>query len=361
VASVTSLCRSLATRHEVCLLTGDGPLHPDVRRLDGLMRLRVEPLGPYWLANWSPRFAAACRDEASRADVVHDHGVWLHSNWSSGRAALAAGRPLVRSPRGMLSPWALSRSRLRKSVLWRWRESQLFERSHIHATSDLEASELFALGIRGPITVIPNGVDTEGEFAALRVADAGLTEATGRRRVIFLSRLHPKKGLDLLQKAWAALPRDTAAELVVAGDGDASTTSALAAWTKSQAGPPARAVGLVQGEEKLRLLSGAFLLVLPSSSENYGMAVAEALASGTPVITTTATPWTDLAARRCGWTVEPTLPALSAALRTALALDDNAHAEMRTQARRFIEDEHSLTATAVRFEAFYGSLIRSAG
>jgi glycosyltransferase involved in cell wall biosynthesis len=359
VASVTSLCRSLATRHEVCLLTGDGPLHPDVRRLDGLVRLRVEPLGPYWLANWSARFAAACGEEASRADVVHDHGVWLHSNWASGTAALAAVRPLVRSPRGMLSPWALSRSRIRKAILWKWRESHLFERSHVHATSTLEASELLALGVRAPIAVIPNGVDTEGEFAALRVAKARATAAKGRRRVVFLSRLHPKKGLDLLQQSWEGLPRDTAAELIVAGDGDASTTSALAAWTKTQTGPPARAVGLVHGEEKLRLLSAAFLLVLPSRSENYGMAVAEALASGTPVNTTTATPGPDLAARGCGWTVEPTLPALSAALRTALALDDNAHAEMRTKARRFIEDEHSLAATAARFDALYGSLTRS--
>lgn len=354
MASVTSLCRSLAQRHEVCLLTGDGPLHPDVRRLEGLVRLRVEPLGPYWLANWSARFAAACREEASRADVVHDHGVWLHPNWASGSGALGAGRPLVRSPRGMLSPWALSRSRLRKRLLWTLRESRLFERSHVHATSALEASELLALGVRAPVTVVPNGVDTEGEFAAPRVAPRGEP-----RRVVFLARLHPKKGLDLLQQAWAALPGETAAELIVAGDGDASTTTTLAEWTKTQSGPPARAVGLVHGGEKLRLLSSAFLLVLPSRSENYGMAVAEALASGTPVVTTTATPWTDLAARGCGWTVEPTLPALSAALRTALAMDDNAHAEMRTKARRFIEDEHSLKATEARFEALYRSLTRS--
>jgi glycosyltransferase involved in cell wall biosynthesis len=359
VASVTSLCRSLADRHEVCLLTGHGRLHPEVRRLEGLVRVRVERLGPYALAHWSRRFAAACREEAARADVVHDHGVWLHSNWASGEAALRAGRPLVRSPRGMLSPWALSRARFRKRVLWSLRESRLFERSQVHATSDLEASELRALGVRAPISVIANGVDTEEEFAILRVTEARHTGTTGLRRVVFLSRLHPKKGLDLLQQAWAALPCETAAELVVAGEGDAPTTAALETWTKTQPGPPARAVGLVHGDEKVRLLAGAFLLVLPSRSENYGMAVAEALGAGTPVITTTATPWADLSARGCGWTVEPTLPTLSAALRTALAIDDNAHAEMRRRARRFIEDEHSLAATAVRFEALYGALVRS--
>jgi glycosyltransferase involved in cell wall biosynthesis len=360
VASVTSLCRALAQGHDVCLLTGDGPLHPDVRRLEGSVRLRVERLGPYKLAHWSPHFAAACREEAARADVVHDHGVWLHTNWASAAAARDARRPLVRSPRGMLSPWALSRSRLRKRLLWSLRESRLIDGATVHATSGLEERELRALGVTAPIAVIGNGVDTEGEYSASRIEAAyKLVEGQGRKRVVFLARLHPKKGLDLLQQAWAALPRDAAVDLVVAGDADKASTNALTSWTKTQLGPPARYIGSVEGQEKLRLLSGAFVLVLPSRSENYGMAVAEALAAGTPVITTTATPWTDLDGRGCGWTIEPTLPALAAALQRALTIDDNAHAAMRQNARRYIEAEHSLAATTARFESLYASLIRN--
>jgi glycosyltransferase involved in cell wall biosynthesis len=357
-ASVTALCRALAPRHEVCLLTGDGPLHADVRALAGTVRVRVEPLGPYAFAHWSPRFAAACREEAARAEVVHDHGVWLHTNWSSAAAALGADRPLVRSPRGMLSPWALSRSRLRKGVLWRLRERSNFERaSTVHATSALEQAELRALGIEAPIACIGNGIDTEGSFARSRLQALKLPlEAGERRRVVFLSRLDVKKGLDLLQDAWAALPSPLPVELLVAGSGDASMAARVRRWAQTQGGPPARYVGAVEGDAKFKLLANAFLFVLPSRSENYGMVVAEALAAGTPVVTTDRTPWTNLAARGCGWTIEPTVAALATALREALALDEDARARMGQSARQLIESEHSLAATAGCFEDLYASL-----
>jgi glycosyltransferase involved in cell wall biosynthesis len=358
VASVTGLCRALARRHEVCLLTGEGSLHPDVRRLADVVRLRVEPLGPYSLAHWSRRFASACAEEAGRADLVHDHGVWLQTNWASAAAARRATRPLVRSPRGMLSPWALGRSRLRKAVLWRLRERSLFQRAAaVHATSALEAAELTALGIRTPIACIPNGVDTDGEYALASVERLREAEPSAPRRVVFLSRLHPKKGLDLLQSAWEALPPEPSTELVIAGGGDAAAQAAVAQWTRRQRGPRARWIGAVGGDAKRRLLANAFVVVLPSRSENYGMVVAEALAAGTPVIASTATPWTSLSARGCGWTVASDVPSLAAALREALSIDDNARARMGRQAREFVEREHSLAAAAGRFEDLYASLV----
>jgi glycosyltransferase involved in cell wall biosynthesis len=358
VASVTGLCRALAHRHDACLLTGEGPLHPDVRRLADVLRLRVEPLGPYPLAHWSRRFAAACAEEAARADLVHDHGVWLHTNWASAAAARSAARPLVRSPRGMLSPWALGRGRLRKALLWRLRERSLFQRAAaVHATSALEEAELTALGIAAPIACIPNGVDTDGEYATASLERLRETDPSAPRRVVFLSRLHPKKGLDLLQAAWEGLPASPKVELLIAGGGDAAAEAAVAQWTRQQGGPHARWIGPVGGEAKLRLLANAFLVVLPSRSENYGMVVAEALAAGTPVITSTATPWNSLDARGCGWTVAPDAQSLAAALREALSIDDNARARMAHEAREFVEREHSLAAAAGRFEDLYASLV----
>jgi glycosyltransferase involved in cell wall biosynthesis len=258
----------------------------------------------------------------------------------------------------MLSPWSLSRSRALKKVLWVLKEARSFrEASLVHATSALEETELRVLGLGAPIAVVSNGVDTEGEYAASRVADARSSVDSGaRRRILFLSRLHPKKGLDLLQQAWSTLPPNLAVELVIAGHGEAGAISAVEHWTASQAGPPARYVGLLVGDEKVKALASAFLLVLPSRSENYGMAVAEALAAGTPVITTTATPWMDLADRGCGWTIEPTLEALTETLSRALAIEDHTHARMRHHARIFIEDNHSLTVMASQFEALYGTL-----
>jgi len=366
VASVTSLCRELASRgHEVCLLTGEGPLHPAVEKLADHVRVRLARLGPYRLAHWSKEFRRACREEARWADIVHDHGVWLYTDWSSAGAAAEAARPLVRSPRGMLSPWALSRSKLRKRLLWALIERRLFAGAAVvHATSELEEREIKSLGLACRVAVVPNGIDTEVEYALERVLAARDAEAFGsgsRRRIVFLSRLHPKKGLDLLQEAWATFPGDLPAELLIAGAGDEDCVADLRSWIERQPGPPVRYLGPVHGDEKLRLLASAWAFVLPSRSENYGMAVAEALACGTPVLTTTETPWKELPARGCGWIVPPRAPELIVALREALAVGENAHTGMRERARLYIEAEHSLRATGARFEAIYSDLAGGRG
>ena len=132
-----------------------------------------------------------------------------------------AGRPVVRSPRGTLSTWALRRSRVRKRLIWNLIERRLFDEARlVHATSEMEERDVKQLGIAARTVVIPNGIDLEGEYSTSRIARArrmGIPEADGRRVVLFLSRIHPKKGLDLLYRAWAELPAHLPALLLVAG------------------------------------------------------------------------------------------------------------------------------------------------
>lgn len=358
VASVTSLCLRLAARgHDVTLLTGAGPLHSAVLDLQPRVRVRTESLGPYAVGHWSRTFRAACLEEASRADLVHDHGVWLHTNWSSIRMAGRARRPVVRSPRGMLSPWALRRSRWLKLLLWNMTERRLFDQaSLVHLTSDLEEYELRRLGIRARTVVIPNGLDLDGEFAASRIAEArtaGIPEVVGRRVVLFLSRIHPKKGLDLLCRVWAGLPPHLPVLLLVAGPGDEAYVAELRRWLAEQAGPPAQYVGPVTGDRKLALLSSAWLMALPSRSENYGMVVAEALACGTPVLTTTEMPWAEVEAAGCGWVIAPQADHLARVLHQALGLSSEDHEPMRARARMLIERFHSVDGAVARMEESY--------
>lgn len=327
-----------------------------VQDLRSVAEVVTARLGPYGLANYSRAFAQVAAAQAARADVVHVHGAWLHPNWAATRAALRQGKPVVRSPRGMLSEWGLRRSPVAKRLVWLIHERRQFARSHlIHATSEQEATEVRRVGLRNPIAVIVNGLDLRRHVASERLAATGA--ATGRldspRRVLFLSRIHPKKGLDLLLSVWSSLPPDMPARLLIAGTASPGAAESLARTLRVLPGPPAEYLGPVRGEEKFRLLASAWILVLPSWNENYGMVIAEALASGTPVIATRGTPWESLETERCGWWIDRSARDLRSSLLAALAMGEAQQAEMARRGRLLIEREHSAEESVRRMEAAY--------
>ncbi len=357
-ASVPALCRELArSGHQVTLLTGTGPLAPAVRALEGTVCLRTVPLGPYRLANYSAAFARACRAEAEAADLVHTHGLWLHPNWASARASRHFGKPLVVSPRGMLAPWSLGRRRPLKSLLWRLVDGRNTRSAAVvHATSDAEAADLRRLGL-ARIAVIPNGVDTR-EF---RPAPESERKREGPRRVLFLGRIHPVKGLDPLLQAWARVAvGHPSASLELAGQGEAPHVAWLESRLTGLANLRVDFLGPVSGERRLSLLQSATVVVLPSFTENYGMVVAEALACETPVIASTGTPWRAVAEQGCGWWVPPEPEALSGALDQALSASPERLAAMGRKGRQLVVAEHSVTAAADKMVAVYDWIVGQA-
>lgn len=253
------------------------------------------------------------------ADVVHLHGFWDRLVARAALQCLLVARPYVLRPAGMLEPWALAQKRLKKRVAL----ALVFRRilrsaALLHATADSEAASLRRLGLRGPISVVPNGLDVEAIAAGgdPTMVESRWPETRGRRRLLFLSRLHRKKGLDLLVEAWTTLaPRHADWHLVVAGPDEEGWRDRLEAELR-RAGLAGRATftGAVEGSEKLGLLRGCHAFVLPSYSENFGVVVAEALAAGLPVLTTTGTPWRDVAEAGCGAWVEPRAAAIAAGL-----------------------------------------------
>jgi glycosyltransferase involved in cell wall biosynthesis len=252
-----------------------------------------------------------------------------------------------------------------KRLLWNLIERRLFDQAALlHLTSELEERDVRQLGLAGRTVVIPNGIDLEREYATANIASArkmGIPEADGRRVVLFLSRIHPVKGLDLLCRAWAELPARLPALLLVAGPGDDGSLRELRRWLAEQPGPPARYVGPVTGDRKLALLSSAWLVALPSRSENYGMVVAEALACGTPVLTTTKMPWAEVAATGCGWVIEPQADSLARALHAALGLSTDEHEPMKPKARALVARSHSLESAVTRTEQSYRDVIADHG
>tara|TARA_R110000824_G_scaffold104214_6_gene247353 strand:+ start:22886 stop:24046 length:1161 start_codon:yes stop_codon:yes gene_type:complete len=223
---------------------------------------------------------------ASAPDVLHLHGLWTFQS----TVARATRRPVVISPRGMLDAWALKNSSLKKMIALRLFEAgNLSTAACIHALNRDEADSVRALGITAPVAIIPNGIDLP---EATSPAPPEWLDGSGRKVLLFLGRIHPKKGLSELLRAWSAL-RVTAPEvarkwqLVVGGWDDGGHIEALKRLAaKLNIEEDVCFPGAVYHGEKHALLSHSNAFILPSYSEGLPMSVLEAWAYGLPVFMT---------------------------------------------------------------------------
>jgi glycosyltransferase involved in cell wall biosynthesis len=283
------LCKGLAALgHEVHVFTTD---------VDGSGRLDV-PIGTPVLMDgvqvwyfhsdflrrltWAPGMGRALADRVQEFDLVHAHSLFLWPTLVAARAARARGVPYFLSPRGMLVPELIRRkSRVLKAAWIRLFERRNLERATaLHMTSFVEEREARAFPFRfPPMFVIPNGIDVAGPDPA-----AGPPEMREDDLVLFLGRVHWKKGLDRLVRA---LPHVRTARLVVAGNDEENYTLELKRLA-ADCGVSDRIAfpGVVMGQDKEGLLRRASLLVLPSYNENFGNVVLEAMAAGCPVLVT---------------------------------------------------------------------------
>jgi glycosyltransferase involved in cell wall biosynthesis len=266
----------------------------------------------------SEGLSRALRTAGDRTDVIHNHGIWLLPNIYAGHAASAAEKPLMVSPRGMLSPVALSFSRYKKKVFWKLlQESVIRGAACLHATSEQEYEEIRAFGLSNPVAIIPNGVDIPD-----LIADEELPRKA-HRVALSLGRLHPKKGLDRLLNSWAKVePSNGNWRLRIIGPSEDGYDKRLRELVQSLGLTRVSIEGPVYGEEKWKAYRAADLFILSTLNENFGLTVAEALAAGTPVISTKGAPWSALEAEGCGWWVDHGVELLAAALSKAMALPE---------------------------------------
>lgn len=294
--------------------------------------------------------------------IFHDNGLWLPNNHAVAAAARELRRPLVISPRGMLSTWAIQFKGWKKNLAWwLYQRRDLQSATVLHATSEAEAGEFRALGLRQPIGVIPNGV----ELPPVQKPEVR-NQKSQACTLLFLGRIHPVKGLMDLVQAWAVLrggeggkpkeesEREGQWRVVIAGNDEAGHLNRVKEECRRQkVEQDFEFVGPVEGAAKWKLYRSADLFVLPSHSENFGIVVAEALACGVPVITTRGTPWGDLVAHRCGWWTEIGPEPLTAALSEAMTLTAEARREMGERGRRLVESKYSWDAAAEKMLATY--------
>ena len=301
----------------------------------------------------SSSLAIALWRKAATVDIVHNHSLWSMVNVAAGWAVPGRGAKLVTSPRGTLSSWALSRSPGFKGLLWPLQRRALAKADLLHATSEDEYQEIRALGFTAPVVVVPNGIDLPVMHQQpVNRKDDGL------RTLLFLSRIHPKKGLDNLLQAWIRIQgRYPDWRLVIAGRGEAAHVQAVQALAKTLGAQRVDFPGPLYGEAKAQAYWDADLFVLPTHSENFGMVVAEALAHGCPAIVSTGAPWRGLHTESCGWWVANDIETLAATLTVAMGLPADELTAMGLCGRAWMERDYAWTAIGMKMGAAYRWLI----
>jgi poly(glycerol-phosphate) alpha-glucosyltransferase len=336
-------------------------------------------IGPRALA-WSPHMDAAL-DEA-RPDLVALQGLWQYSSMATRRQLRRNGTPYVISPRGMLDKWALANSRWKKVLAaFAFENAVLHDAACLHALCESEADAIRAYGLRQRIEVIPNGVDLP------EVLTAEDTESSeGIKRLLFLGRIHPKKGLSALLKAWAEIQNPISGiknskvwQLVIAGwdqgghEGELKALCAelglkvvqrskhvpCSATAQEAEGADVVFYGPAFGGEKEQLLRRADAFVLPSLSEGLPMSVLEAWAYGLPVVMT---PECNLPE---GFATQAALEirngemgnAKWSGLQQLLDMSDSDRIEMGRRGRRLVEEKFTWPKVAAQMKQLYEEIL----
>jgi glycosyltransferase involved in cell wall biosynthesis len=280
-----------ARGHHIELASLDAPDSPFLKSL----AMPVHSLGPAAGGYaYSPRFVPWLRQNAANYDVVVVNGVWQYSSFGAWRALRRASTPYVVFTHGQLDPWFKRHyplKHLKKCLYWPWAEYRALRDAQAVLFTCKEEEELVRKSfwpfpdngvVVGYGTAGPNGdADAQREAFFERFG-----ELRGKRLAVFLGRLHPKKGCDLLIQAFAqALANDTSWHLVMAGPDQTGWQPELMAMANElKIADRITWTGMIEGDVRWGALRAAEIFVLPSHSENFGIVVAEALACSAPVL-----------------------------------------------------------------------------
>lgn len=287
-------------------------------------------------------------------DIFHSNCCWYPYSSFFIKWASKLGYKTMYTPHGMLEPWILKRHYWSRKVpaLLLYQKSSLKCADIIHATAISERDNIIKLGYNSNVVVVPNG---------LNVDNIEIKSTWNRtKKILFLSRVHEKKGIEILINAVAELKTYLDGyKFLIAGEGDRAYINILKYIVKEKGLDDIIVfVGGVYGDEKWKLYHQADIFILPTHSENFGIVIAEALASGTPVITTTGAPWEDIQKYNCGWWVPCSQHAIVEALRSAIELSE-AELEIRGKnGRKLIEEKYSDYSVSDMLKKQYEKLLK---
>ncbi len=352
--SVVRLCESLIAKGQAVTLAAldwaPMPSPPPFLKTFplgvGPRRLGRSPLMNRWLHEQA---------QSGNVSILHSHGMWQMNAVYPGWAARKSNTKLIVSPRGALSGWAMQHGSRAKKPFWHLLQKPALDPTAcFHATAEAEYEDIRRMGFRQPVAVIPNGID---------VPDLKPKPIGNLRTLLFLGRIHPKKGLDMLLPAWRVVQgRFPEWRLLVAGSDDTYSVRSgylaeMQALAKQLVLTRILFVGELRGADKLRAYQEADLFVLPTCSENFGLTVAESLASGTPAIVTKGAPWQGLETHGAGWWIDISVDAIVACLEEAMEESPSTLAQRGAKGREWMIREYSWTRVGAMMDKTYRWLI----
>ena len=290
-----------------------------------------------------------------RFELIQIQSVWEMPYHKVILEARKQNIPYIVTPRGMLEPWSLSQKKWKKKLAWwLYQRNDVQKSACVFTTAKMEAEHVCKLGITTRKAVIPNGIETDAYPCKSSVEGV-------KKQVLFLSRVHVKKGIELLFEAWKRLHSDYVDwQLLVIGNGEAEYIHSLENRVESLGLKDSiKILPPVFGEAKIKVYQESAIFCLPSFSENFGMVIAEAMSCGTPVITTTNCPWEILNETNTGWCVDLSVENLEHALREAMGMDANALYDIGQRASKLIYDNFDYRSVTRKTLRLYEWLLNS--
>jgi glycosyltransferase involved in cell wall biosynthesis len=353
--------------HSVEVASLDDPTSPEVRNFP----LRLHALGPARNTySFAPAFVPWLRQNRARYDAVIINGLWQYHSFGAWRALRGSATPYYVFPHGMLDPWfkrSFPLKHLKKSFYWPWADYRVLRDARaVLFTCEEEkvlAPQSFALYRAHPVVTGLGTTSPPPDVDETAFLDRH-PELRGKRLLLFMGRLHPKKGCDLLLEAYAAtMAKDPAWRLVFAGPDDLNWQTALEArahalritdqvvWT-----------GMLHHRLKWSALAAAEVFALPSHQENFGIAVAEALACGLPVlISREVNIWREIESANAGLIAPDTVSGTTSLLTRWQQLPEGERRIMRQNARQCFHEHFDIEHSAARLlEAIEATASKSA-
>lgn len=337
---------------------GKTQVHPDG------VDLKLFPKGflsRFW-TSFSPALARACQREISNFDLIHIHEIWHHPHFAAYRAAKRTRKPYMVTAHGTLEPWCLNHKAFKKKIYATLIQKGILKKaSAIHAFTEEEVKSISDFVDNRNVFVIPNGINLE-EFQSLpprEEIEKLYPELNNKKVVLFLGRIHPIKGLDILARAFGKVLRERKdIQLVIAGpDNDRYKGDIEEIFRRENALNNTTFTGMLTGIGKLEALSRADVFVLPSYSEGFSMSILEAMACELPVIITRQCNFPEVAKVGAGEVIEPDAAQLVKVLIKLLS-NPQVCKEMGKKGKRLIEEKFTWDKIASQMLEIYERILR---